>query len=117
MQATECQFIGEWVDGVFMSGTWALQDGSLYKGQFGNKVHNSWFHAYMSCNAVLPFANCDDWCMCEITIQRYVQKETCGSDDPAGRCPGYFYCQLWVATRLPQQCWPLDCSGEVGSQH
>ena len=39
MQATECQYIGEWVDGVFMSGTWALQDGSLYKGQFGNKVH------------------------------------------------------------------------------
>ncbi|DBB17914.1 hypothetical protein WJX82_003420 [Trebouxia sp. C0006] len=37
-KATECQFIGEWVDGVFMSGTWALQDGSLYKGQFGNKV-------------------------------------------------------------------------------
>ncbi len=60
MQATECQFIGEWVDGVFMSGSWALQDGSLYKGHFGNKVHNSWFHAYMSCDAVLPVANCDD---------------------------------------------------------
>ena len=39
MQATECQYIGEWVEGVFMSGTWALQDGSLYKGQFGDKVH------------------------------------------------------------------------------
>lgn len=58
MQATECQFIGEWVDGVFVSGTWALQDGSLYKGQFGNKVHNSGFHAHMSCDAVLPKQIC-----------------------------------------------------------
>ncbi len=58
MQATECQFIGEWVDGVFVSGTWALQDGSLYKGQFGNKVHNNGFHAHMSCDAVLPKQIC-----------------------------------------------------------
>ena len=38
MQAKGCQFIGEWAQGVFVSGTWALQDGSLYRGAFGNKV-------------------------------------------------------------------------------
>ena len=41
MQSTESQYIGSWENGVFVNGTWALQDGSAYNGRFGNNVsHN-----------------------------------------------------------------------------
>ena len=43
MQSTESQFIGAWDQGTFVEGTWALQDGSQYNGQFGNKVKPALF--------------------------------------------------------------------------
>lgn len=38
LQSTESQFIGEWDKGTFVSGTWALSDGSQFKGDFGSQV-------------------------------------------------------------------------------
>lgn len=38
MQSTKSQYIGVWESGVFLDGTWALQDGSAFNGRFGNNV-------------------------------------------------------------------------------
>lgn len=38
VQSTKSQYIGNWENGSFVEGTWALQDGSAYNGRFGNNV-------------------------------------------------------------------------------
>ena len=38
VQSTKSQYIGVWENGVFLNGTWALQDGSAFNGRFGNNV-------------------------------------------------------------------------------
>lgn len=43
MQSTESQYIGNWESGVFVDGTWALQDGSAYNGHFGKNVSHNLF--------------------------------------------------------------------------
>lgn len=38
LQSTASQYIGEWDKGTFIRGTWALSDGSQFKGDFGSQV-------------------------------------------------------------------------------
>lgn len=38
-KAVQCQFVGEWSAGGFISGHWVLKDGSLFQGTFANGVN------------------------------------------------------------------------------
>lgn len=82
LQSTESQFIGEWDKGTFVSGTWALSDGSQFKGDFGSQV---WCSRPVSASASVVFNNCS------CSISKRVNSD--------------------MGCHFLSQCWQKRCSG------
>lgn len=60
LQSTESQYVGNWENGGFVDGTWALQDGSAYNGRFGNNVGHQLYLASVGRQVNSMHLDCSD---------------------------------------------------------